>query len=75
MAGISPQTNARDPLFTCIDEHALPDPQVADVLGESLPGEGQAETVVGQQVAGAGDRVVGRDGSLHVLRLSVSGAS
>jgi hypothetical protein len=75
MAVISPQTDASDPLFTCIDEHALTDPQVPDVLSERLAGKGHAQAVVGQQVAGAGDRVVRRDGSLHVISLTVGTAS
>jgi hypothetical protein len=75
MTGISPQTDAGDPLFTCIDEDALTDPQVPDVLGKGLATEGHAEAVVGQEITGPGDRVERRDGSLHVLNVTVRSTS
>ena len=64
---ISPQPDARDPLFTCIDVNSLPDAQVPDVLGEGVGGEPHAETVVGDDVARARCRVVRRHGGLHVV--------
>ena len=52
-----------------IDVHPLTESQVPDVLGERVGVEAHPQAVVGEEIARSGDRVVGRDGALHAVRV------